>query len=161
MKTKENAYICICAIQMEGNMDQIVYMSTAKVNIKTPDVLKILEQARQANEEHNITGFLVYYDGCFLQVIEGQEDAISSLWENIQKDERHFDIRLIGKNKIQENEFPQWSMGFIDATAAQASEHLGGVQITEPNDFLEYVKTPSMALKVLQGFARSYTFGDS
>ncbi len=141
-------------------MYQIVYMSTAQISMKTPDVLEILEKAQDANGEHKITGFLLYYDGCFLQVIEGQEDAISSLWENIQNDERHFDIHLIAKNKIEEREFPDWSMGFIDANAAQASEHLGGVQITGPDDFLRYVKTPGMALKILQGFARSYTFDD-
>jgi len=125
--------------------------------MSTNDILELLKECRGANTQHNITGFLIYYDGCFVQVIEGASENISALWENIQKDQRHHNLILINDSEIEKNEFPNWSMGFINISTAQASKHLGGVAINSSQDLEKYVKNPGIALKFLQGFALSYT----
>ncbi len=57
----------------------------------------LLDEARTSNAQHNITGLLLYVEGHFAQVIEGNADDITQLSENIKRDDRHrnFSVKLV------------------------------------------------------------------
>jgi hypothetical protein len=55
---------------------------------------------------------LLYIEGDFLQVIEGEEDVIISLFEKIKIDSRHKGIICVFNEKVKERQFSDWSMGF-------------------------------------------------
>ena len=53
-----------------------------------PETLKnILEKSRANNQIKGITGALVYVEGTFLQILEGNESDVRSLSERIVHDE--------------------------------------------------------------------------
>ena len=55
-------------------MYQLLYLSTA-VNLMANDELdSLLSEAKTNNHEINITGMLVYHDGCFIQTLEGEKN---------------------------------------------------------------------------------------
>jgi len=118
-------------------MIRITYASTAKEEWSPEDLLKLLKQCRTNNGAKNITGILLYSNGTFFQVLEGDEATVESVYKTIEKDPRHKDCTLIEKQHITERGFPYWSMGFekIDAKELTKMEGL--------NNFFEHDFTPA------------------
>lgn len=94
-------------------MKQLIYTSkpSNKINLKTID--EILKLAVTKNKEFNISGLLVFDGEMFIQCIEGDEKNISQLYENLKKDDRHEDVKLLGEKEINARDFQDWSMGYV------------------------------------------------
>lgn len=91
---------------------QIVYVSSSPSRNEPKDIESILAQARLNNEVEGITGLLVFSDGSFLQVLEGDEDAVRRRYELISRDRRHsFVIKLLDR-EVPQRMFPDWSMAW-------------------------------------------------
>lgn len=95
-------------------MIQLVYMSHELYPMKVIDIASILSQARQSNTQSEICGYLIYYHQSFFQVLEGEEEKVSHLFERIKKDPRHEEVTLLLKHIIQQKNFNNWSMGYFD-----------------------------------------------
>jgi hypothetical protein len=93
-------------------MFELVYCSTARPNMKPEDIQNILEFARGFNFKNNITGCLLYHNDEFLQILEGEKDAVQELYASIKKDERHSAVMLLNEDEKKERLFPQWNMAF-------------------------------------------------
>ncbi|MGJ3239338.1 MAG: BLUF domain-containing protein [Anaerolineae bacterium] len=103
----------------------LIYGSTASYEMKQEDLKKILVTSRRNNEKAHITGMLLYKNKNFLQVLEGEEDALDELYEKIKQDKRHHSVYTIMKRKIKQREFKQWEMGFTDLDEAPPVDLLG------------------------------------
>ena len=75
---------------------------------------------------------LLYCEGNFFQVLEGEEDAVHAIYETIKRDPRHSDIVKIIEEGISERSFGDWSMGLMTATQKQIQEEVEGF-----NDFFQ------------------------
>ena len=62
-------------------MIQVAYVSRAVQPMSSEDLLRLLQQCRANNSELGITGMLVYGNGTFLQVLEGEVGAVDKLVE--------------------------------------------------------------------------------
>jgi len=93
-------------------MLQIVYGSSAARPFSKTKLIELLSQARAKNGRLGISGMLLYKDGNFLQVIEGDEVVVRQLFESISQDVRHQNILVIDENTITERQFGNWSMAF-------------------------------------------------
>jgi uncharacterized membrane protein (DUF373 family) len=118
-------------------MIRLTYASTALKEWSPEELLKLLKECRTNNGAKNLTGILLYANGTFFQVLEGDEAGVDSVYRMIEKDQRHKDVTIIEREKITERAFPYWSMGFekIDAKELSKMEGL--------NDFFEHDFTPS------------------
>ena len=63
---------------------------------------------------------LLYHNKSFLQVLEGPEEQVGALFTKIEKDPRHKKILMLLRGEIQEKEFKNWSMGFVDTSRIAA-----------------------------------------
>jgi hypothetical protein len=106
-------------------MHHIIYMSQASKPLSPEELVRLLIQARSVNEQHYITGALVYGDNHFLQVIEGEEKAVTTLYQRIARDYRHQQVVKLADNPIQQRRFAQWAMAFDDVSADQFKELIG------------------------------------
>jgi len=77
---------------------------------------KILRHARVANERAGVTGMLLQSDGNFFQVLEGEPEAVNSVFKKIDRDRRHGQVTMIIREPIAKRSFADWSMGFSGAT---------------------------------------------
>ncbi len=118
-------------------MIRLTYASTALKEWSSEELLKLLKECRINNGAKNITGILLYANGTFFQVLEGDEVTVNSLYGMIEKDKRHKDVTIIQKEKTTERAFPYWSMGFEKLDAKELSKMEG------LNDFFEHDFTPS------------------
>ncbi|MEJ7592158.1 MAG: BLUF domain-containing protein [Planctomycetaceae bacterium] len=108
-------------------MLQLIYSSAATVTFSASDLRELLAFARNNNRSLDVTGMLLYQDGSFLQVLEGESEAVLSLYTKIEKDKRHSNIKLLLRKDIEEREFSEWSMGFFDATRTARNQGEGFV----------------------------------
>ncbi len=90
----------------------LIYVSSAKSLFDTEGLVKLLAAAKQNNTALGITGMLLYKDGNFMQVIEGEQQQVQMLYEKIKCDPRHNNIIVINEDWIDDRMFPDWKMGF-------------------------------------------------
>ncbi|MEZ9525512.1 BLUF domain-containing protein [Enterovibrio norvegicus] len=101
---------------MSNNLQQIVYISSAERPFTESELNAMLGDIRSNNEALGITGMLLYKDGDFIQAIEGDEHIVSSLFEKICRDHRHYGIVEMMRKSLVERQFKDWSMGFHKLT---------------------------------------------
>ena len=101
-----------------NNPDRLIslsYTSNAVVEISFLGNLRLLAHSFLNNQKYNITGLLIYKNGQFAQVIEGDSNSIDRIWNKIQLDTRHKDIQLLSKEPIAYRSFTKWSMLFPES----------------------------------------------
>jgi hypothetical protein len=104
---------------LPATMYHLVYISEAKERMTLTTLVVILMQARALNERRDVTGALVYGDGQFMQVIEGERAVVQNLYQHIAKDPRHHHVRMLTEGPIETRRFTQWSMAFGEVPADQ------------------------------------------
>ncbi len=91
-------------------MRQVVYISTASVDLHGSDTSRILGTSQVNNRRDGITG-LLYFDGKrFLQAIEGEDPMLSLTLERIRADPRHRAVVILSDRTIDAREFGAWAM---------------------------------------------------
>jgi hypothetical protein len=112
---------------------QIVYVSTAVEHLTKDQLRDLLKASHQRNTKAGITGLLLYKDGNFMQVLEGEEPAVRNLFKKITKDSRHHGIICLLQAPIQHRYFPNSSMAFRDLNSAESKAIPG---------YSEFLNTP-------------------
>lgn len=87
-------------------------MSNANFPFEEPQVQSLIEHARGFNNSKNITGCLLYYNGIFIQYLEGDQANVLALFDGIKKDNRHSQVTLLSSSDINEREFETWNMAY-------------------------------------------------
>ena len=130
-------------------MKNIVYLSTAVKLLDDEQLIEILNSARENNAERNVTGVLLYSEGTFIQVIEGDNDDVDAIFSKIETDTRHKNLITLIDGPIQERSFSDWSMGFSTAKADKVDHLIGYLKHT---DELSEKQDSSAAILTLQTF---------
>ena len=101
---------------------RMIYTSEAVHQLSNDELKEILFTSRRNNEPNQITGSLVYVDGIFLQILEGDKAAVHTLAQRIQSDTRHRSFHIIYESETKERLFGSWSMACIRPSAREMSE---------------------------------------
>ncbi len=104
---------------------QIMYSSQATQPMTVAGLEEILADARAGNQARNVTGALVYVDGVFFQLIEGDKDVVRKLMASIASDKRHHSVKVFHEIEVDVRAFEHWSMAYLSPTAEQMSTWAG------------------------------------
>ena len=104
---------------------RLVYSSKAVARIDDGELRKILANARSSNPQHDLTGLLLFYEGEFLQVLEGPKDAVEALFKRISNDSRHVTVKRLDSRETDKRLFGDWSMAYVPISAEQTRKVLG------------------------------------
>ena len=104
---------------------QIIYSSVSSTPLQIEELEDILEEAQGNNPEHGITGALVYADGFFLQILEGDKRQVESLMKRISKDLRHETVSVLHAAEVGQPAFQDWKMAYVSATPEQVAQWSG------------------------------------
>ncbi len=91
---------------------QLVYVSRATNEPSDEELGQLLTQARANNERVGVTGMLLYHDGTFIQVLEGDKERVEEIYNRIDHDPRHIDPNIVLRHEVEEPSFEDWSMGY-------------------------------------------------
>ncbi|MUP45409.1 BLUF domain-containing protein [Gramella sp. BOM4] len=78
----------------------IAYVSQKSPSTSEQEIKDLLRKSQTNNIERDISGILVYSDGNFFQVTEGEPEIITSLFNKIKADNRHENIIVIFNHSI-------------------------------------------------------------
>jgi hypothetical protein len=131
----------------------LVYLSAAVTWFSSRELRDMLVTCRANNLRDGITGMLLYKDGNFMQVLEGDEGAVNALHQRINADLRHRGLVVIDSGHSPAREFGSWSMAFTDLSANTATMPEGysefmDTPLTEPS----FIHKPDHCRKLLQMF---------
>jgi hypothetical protein len=90
------------------------YVSTQTMRLGPKEVLGLLESARERNRDRDLTGILLHREDSFFQVLEGDAASVREVFERIREDPRHQRIEILFEGEIDEREFADWRMGFLE-----------------------------------------------
>lgn len=139
---------------------QLIYSSSAKKKMLKSDLYIILRKARKNNELKNITGLLVYSEMCFLQILEGEKEAVTELFHTLSKDDRHGDIKILHEGTIEEPVFPSWAMAYSAPSAKELATWAGLRSTTSVSDTLKHLKAePKRINDILLNILRHPSLG--
>lgn len=91
-------------------MLSLIYVSTANTRVDDAMVRQIAGIAAQKNAERAVTGLLAYNSRSFMQLLEGDHDAVLEIMQGIERDARHDHIVYIRRDMREKRECPNWSM---------------------------------------------------
>ncbi len=131
----------------------LIYASVATQDVGTAELTALLQKSRETNERLGLTGMLLFSEGNFFQVLEGEGTAVNQLYEKIIRDKRHAQCTLIIREPIAKRSFGNWSMGFSRISPGELRNIVG------LNDFFHdgscFTKLDAgRAKKLLGAFAR-------
>jgi hypothetical protein len=93
-------------------MRQLLFVSNTLPDLAPCVLDAILTNSRRNNAMMGITGLLLYIEGGFLQILEGDELALRELHARLSADRRHWGLRVMLDRETKVRAFPSWSLGF-------------------------------------------------
>ena len=99
---------------------------------------ELLEISRSNNATNNITGLLIFFEGVFTQFFEGPEKEVDALYEKIQSDSRHKNVRELFSGHSQFRFYSDWSMAYKTMEPEKAQQ-ITGYKIFDKSKFFEPV----------------------
>lgn len=86
--------------------ERILYVSCASTGLIPRDVYDIIRNAHNRNSRFGLTGGLLYLDGQFVQVLEGEAFRLRERFAIIAADPRHTDVQVRYSATESERLFP-------------------------------------------------------
>ncbi|HEY0055971.1 MAG TPA: BLUF domain-containing protein [Pedobacter sp.] len=90
----------------------LIYRSEVSNQMPEEELINLLEQSRKRNKSINITGMLLHFNNRFLQLLEGEQTDLKTLYADICKDSRHKNVVTLKEGTSENRLFPDWSMSF-------------------------------------------------
>ena len=108
--------------------------------------------SRKRNPAMGISGLLAYSSGTFVQVLEGEQANVETLYGQLQSDPRHSNLEVLHRGETAERLYASWGMGSVFRMGqAQDAEQrrdflrsrFGRDGFASSADYFRYLLTPS------------------
>ncbi|MEN2425725.1 BLUF domain-containing protein [Chromobacterium vaccinii] len=137
-------------------LQHLIYVSTARRELSNAELETLLESCVRHNLQNDISGVLLYGPGNFIQVLEGEAEAVAETYQRILDDPRHHNLIEILLEDIERRSFANWRMGFTRLDDAAIRKQPGFVDVYGP-DFLpqRLAERPTLAMNILLSFRKN------
>lgn len=92
-------------------MKAVCYISRFAQQIDKTTIDTLVNYVTNHNATRNITGVLLIKNKHFFQILEGENDAIDRLFENIKRDNRHSDVIKLLDLALEDRVFEEYNSG--------------------------------------------------
>lgn len=140
-------------------MHYLIYVSQANKPMDAAELESLLSFSRAKNTDKGITGMLVYRyspeadSGHFIQMLEGDEAVVRTLYGTIRRDKRHHTVLLLDEGEIRERMFSEWAMGFKNVDNTLFARLPGYARVGETSfDPAAFEHSNERALELLKFF---------
>jgi len=87
-------------------------VSTAVPSLTEQGLSELYQQVIEKNRVKYITGVLLFSDGNFMQIMEGEDEVLGPLYDKILEDDRHHHVFTVIDKFVDERMFEYYSNGF-------------------------------------------------
>jgi hypothetical protein len=101
---------------------RVIYSSEATPGLAAAELEEMLAESRIRNQVYGITGVLLFVEGAFLQILEGERDDVLGLMERIERDPRHRGVKVFYEQEVDERAFASWSMAYLSPSAEEVAK---------------------------------------
>jgi len=102
---------------------ELIYRSVMSTDASPSCVADIVRASRGYNQQHGITGLLVFDGEKFWQLLEGDCDAVVALTNRIERDTRHRDFHITHQGfRDSRRRFGNWSMAYALDTSGEFAQ---------------------------------------
>ena len=140
-------------------MYYMIYVSQAKKPMNAAELELLLSHSRKWNTTKGLTGLWLYRyseeseSGHFIQMLEGEEREVRTLFDTIKRDKRHHTVLTFGSGNMETRMFSDWAMGFKNMDDALFSGLPGYARIGEKSfDPAAFQQSNTAALDLLKFF---------
>jgi hypothetical protein len=143
---------------------QVIYISMVSGDEPTRAELQaLLAPSVRRNRELGITGMLLYAHGGFMQLLEGEEEAVKGLFDFVRRDDRHRRVTVLVQGPVAERTFADWAMAYrcLDDEAADEPAQDDGLPaelaplFQRGFDESRLRARPGVALELLRHYSRN------
>lgn len=99
---------------MLENLSALVYLSKETVPFKEAEIQSLAYLSAKNNAEQQISGYLCYKEGMFVQYLEGKQLELNELMYRIRNDRRHHILEEVALGDIAGRHFQGWDMRYLD-----------------------------------------------
>ena len=112
MKGRANAFT---ARVTEPTTFRLMYRSRSRIpeSDRKIELGTLFSTARRNNKKAGLSGALLLTGDWFVQVLEGDEATVRTLYETIAIDPRHDSVTLLDSGDVGERVFARWSMAKV------------------------------------------------
>lgn len=135
-------------------MFELVYFSTAQEGLETKDISSILSTSRAFNNANNITGCLIYHQGEFIQILEGEKVIVRNLYERISRNKWHTNVVLLSEEEKAQRVFTDWSMAYLDPQESSMSALNEKIFVDNLISFAELAEKPTQTMEAFWSMAK-------
>ncbi|MCR9129067.1 MAG: BLUF domain-containing protein [Alphaproteobacteria bacterium] len=100
---------------------RLLYVSTAANTLSAPELEAILETAKTRNAALGLTGLLVFTGRHFMQLLEGERDAVEAVFAAICADDRHSSVAKLIAEPAPDRACPEWAMALQTPEGAEVT----------------------------------------
>lgn len=128
---------------------QIIYSSTACNGFGKDDFERLRDEVLQKNQQNFINGALYFCKGYFFQVLEGETDKLQNLMAEIEKDQRHFQIKILDKKNIPVRSTQQQIAAKLDT---HKNNHFGTATVNENEAIYQNLNKVKQTVKPFKSY---------
>ena len=121
-------------------MKRIIYASAANSGVDESTLDEILGHARKNNAGLDVTGILLFGNGVFIQVLEGEDDIVDRLAMHIEQDPRHPDFDILYEDRIDRRAFGAWDMAYKILDRDSIAFLNGAMAKSSGEDLISYLR---------------------
>jgi len=103
---------------------QLIYTSSATPALDDFTLREIAHTSSFNNQVLGITGLLLFHDGSVMQVLEGDEMSVCSLYGKVKRDPRHTGCLVLSARTAKQREFSNWFMGYRNVSGNTGGDEL-------------------------------------
>lgn len=114
----------LCAIigtHVQDNIELIslIYVSRSTIprSRHEDDIDAIMSGSIARNHELAVRGVLIFTEGHFAQLLEGPKAGVDELMASIERDQRHEQLTVIERRRIDDYRFPDWGLAYWGSAA--------------------------------------------
>ena len=133
-------------------MNYLIYVSSSSRMLTADDLKKMLVDIRYKYINSGITGMMLYSEGTFFQALEGEEEDLEKVFENLQMDNMQKGVIRLKSGTEDRRTFVDWSMGF--KPNPDDSSNINGFVNPLRYDFLTGHDQKHPAVSLLKSFAQ-------
>ncbi|MDE1891679.1 MAG: EAL domain-containing protein [Betaproteobacteria bacterium] len=129
----------------------LIYVSKASQTMTKTELMTLQKQTINNNLDSGISGCLLYREGEFMQLIEGQRQQVLALYDRIKSDPRHIDCKIILESPVTNRAFRDWGMVMHYTTESLTIDQMS---IDETVSLFDLAKDPNFCYDFITSFTR-------